>query len=134
MLEQAMSKITLFKSSRPGELAEVVTEAGSSGEGRGEGVATGSTDATAGGGREGEPRVGSLDDYDGIVTVGGDGTLHEVFLLVRPGRNGGFKGCLWLVLGRACWNYPNVLGATLSQYSSTHVDNVIKAESLTDGK
>lgn len=87
-----MSKVRLFKSSRPGELAELVTEAGSSGEGGGEDVATGSTGATAGGGREGEPRLGSLDDYDGIITVGGDGTLHEVFLLVRPGRNDGFKG------------------------------------------
>ena len=79
MLEQAMSEITLVMSSRPGELAEVVTEAGSSGGGRGESVAPGSTDATAGGGRGGKPRLGSLDDYDGIVTVGGDGTLHEVF-------------------------------------------------------
>lgn len=71
-----MSKITLIVSSRPGELANVVTEAGIISGGQGQGVGS---DATDGGERGGEPRLGSLDDFDGIVTVGGDGTLHEVF-------------------------------------------------------
>lgn len=114
MLEQAMSKITLVVSSRPGDLAEAISAAGSSSEERGEGMATDSTDATAGGRREGEARLDSLDEYDGIVTVGGDGTLHEVFVLVRQSRNGGVKDCLRLVLGRACWNCTNERGATFA--------------------
>eukprot|EP00904_Undaria_pinnatifida_P009066 jgi/Undpi1/528/HiC_scaffold_10.g03992.m1 len=83
MLEQAMSKITLIVSSRPGELANVVTEAGIISGGQGQGVGS---DATDGGERGGEPRLGSLDDFDGIVTVGGDGTLHEVLqgIYARP--------------------------------------------------
>ena len=119
MLEQAMSKITLVMSSRPRELAEAISAAGSSGEGRGDGVATGSTDATAGGRREGERRLDSLDEYDGIITVGGDGTLHEVFVPVRHRRNCGSRVVFGLHLaGRAGFIRINVVQPELINFNT----------------
>ncbi|CAN0280242.1 unnamed protein product, partial [Ectocarpus sp. 12 AP-2014] len=71
MLEQAMTTVTVVFSTRRGELAEIITNAGDNSS------TDGATGASAGrvGGRS---NVGSLDDLDGIVVVGGDGTFFEV--------------------------------------------------------
>lgn len=80
MLEQALTDITPVISTRAGELAEVVRYAGNrsdhtatsaSGSGRNTGVGEGR-------GAESVVDVGSLDNFDGIVVLGGDGTLFEV--------------------------------------------------------
>lgn len=87
MLEQAMVSVAVVFSTRRGELAELVTRAGSSGEGGGA-MAGGAKGGAAGGGGgggggrgavgPGRVLVGSLDDFDGIVVIGGDGTFFEV--------------------------------------------------------
>ncbi len=83
MLEQSSTSFTAIFSSRGGELAELVTGAGGAAcapdaaveEGRGSG---GDRQGQGRGQDAGGSRVGSLDDFDGIVVVGGDGTFFEV--------------------------------------------------------
>lgn len=110
MLDQAMTTVTVVFSTRRGELAEIITNAGdnsSSGDA--------ARSASAGGGCGGST-AGSLDDLDGIVVVGGDGTFFEVcFFLVyiyiyvaamlRRRFVGGVDfrrgtGAWWLLVGR----------------------------------
>lgn len=84
MLEQAQVTTTVIFSTRGGEFAEIIANAGG-GTGAGGGAVQGANGV--GGGGVGGSRVGSLDDLDGIVVVGGDGTFFEVrismFLGVR---------------------------------------------------
>jgi len=82
MLEQSSTSFTVIFSSRRGELAELVTTAG--GATCAPDAAVGEVQGSSGaeGGRQGQDAggasVGSLDDFDGIVVVGGDGTFFEV--------------------------------------------------------
>lgn len=76
MLEQAQVATTVIFSTRGGEFAEVIANAGSGTGASAPGAIQGAN--AAGGGRAEESRVGSLDDLDGIVVVGGDGTFFEV--------------------------------------------------------
>lgn len=86
MLEEAMATFTAIISTRRGELAEVINNAGAGGgnndhAGSGHSTTRPRPAADAGGIEEavgGISRIGNLDAYDGIVVVGGDGTLHEV--------------------------------------------------------
>lgn len=74
-----MATVTTVVSTRGGELAELVANAAGAKLGGEESV--GKDDAGAGveGGTGGAvSRLGSLDDFDGIVVVGGDGTFFEV--------------------------------------------------------
>lgn len=84
-----MTDITPVISTRGGELAEVVRYAGHHGahipEEKKDG--NGGAGGLAGRGRPGKRGesvvdVGSLDNFDGIVVVGGDGTLFEVGSLI----------------------------------------------------
>ncbi|CAM9497312.1 unnamed protein product, partial [Hapterophycus canaliculatus] len=73
MLDQAMAAVTVIFSTRRGELAELITNAG--GNAATEPGGNGGADR---GEAAGESRLGSLDGFDGIVVVGGDGTFFEV--------------------------------------------------------
>lgn len=78
MLDQAQATTTVIFSTRRGEMAELIANAGG---GPNSSVAVEGMSGAAGGGwlrGPGESRVGSLDDLDGIVVVGGDGTFFEV--------------------------------------------------------
>lgn len=96
MLEQASTDTTLVFSKRGGELSQIIRQAGRRGlattsdedrtaimdtgaaaAGIGECIET--VDRQAESSREADVvDVGSLDGFDGIVVVGGDGTLFEV--------------------------------------------------------
>lgn len=77
VLEQAMVTATTVVSKRRGELAEVIANAkggkspGTEKEDDGSGDVGAVPEAAV---------LGSLDDFDGIVVIGGDGTLFEVAL------------------------------------------------------
>lgn len=74
-----MVAATPIVSTRGGELAELIATAGVS-EGCNRASVEATTDAGTGvrGGSRGVSGLGSLDDFDGIVVVGGDGTFFEV--------------------------------------------------------
>lgn len=95
MLDQAMSAITVIFSTRGGELAELIKGAGgSSGStsastdpGQGDANSNAATEPEGGcgagrGGPASDSRLGSLDGFDGIVVVGGDGTFFEVWCVL----------------------------------------------------
>eukprot|EP00752_Nemacystus_decipiens_P001239 g1238.t1 len=76
MLEQAQVATTVIFSTRRGEFQEIIASAG----GAASSSAPSAVEAAngTGGGGVGASRVGNLDDLDGIVVVGGDGTFFEV--------------------------------------------------------
>lgn len=82
-----MASVTVIFSTRKGELAELITNAGSPDGGdavaeaaKGAAAGGGAGGRVQGGGAAGARRVESLDDFDGIVVIGGDGTFFEVRL------------------------------------------------------
>lgn len=111
MLEKAVSAVTVIFSTRRGELAELIKNA--NGDNSSTSTSTnpgvGSDEATEprvddGGANRGNPagesRLGSLDGFDGIVVVGGDGTFFEVWcVLARPF----FAGCCDHLLAGSWW-------------------------------
>lgn len=81
MLEQAQASTTAIFSTRRGELKDLIAKAGGGGGASASGAVEGGSDAGGGGeatAGEGGSRVGRLEDFDGIVVVGGDGTFFEV--------------------------------------------------------
>lgn len=100
MLEQSMADITLIISTRRGEHMDVIRRAGTRGavsikgsiSPKGESMVEeahavdGSKESN--GKRAGskmEIDVGDLDDFDGVITIGGDGTFFEVIRRVPDG-------------------------------------------------
>lgn len=83
MLEQAQTSTTVIYSTRRGEFAEIIANAGGGANASGAVErANGAEGGDAGGAPEVDvSRVGSLDDLDGIVVVGGDGTFFEVLYM-----------------------------------------------------
>eukprot|EP00903_Cladosiphon_okamuranus_P016711 g15404.t1 len=73
MLEQAQADTKVIFSTRRGEFSEIITNAAAGGDGTNASGAEGASGAAVS-----ASRVGSLDDLDGIVVVGGDGTFFEV--------------------------------------------------------
>lgn len=118
MLEQAQARTTVIFSTRQGEFAEIITNAAGGGGGtNASGVVEGASGATG-------SRVCNLDDLDGIVVVGGDGTFFEVCI-------NDCKKCF--LVGSACSTMRElaIMETRILQSSSAHTSSAHVVRRLT---